>query len=316
MSKQITGIHHVTAIASDPQRNVDFYAGVLGMRLVKKTVNFDDPGTYHFYFGDEIGHPGTILTFFPIPRAFQGSRGAGQAAVTALSIPAGSLGYWVDRLKAHNVKMDEVVSRFGEDSVAFYDPDDLLLELVAHEGSTPGEAWDGSPVPAEHTIRGVHHVRLDERQLAPTETLLTGTMGFQLTQTEGNLVRYEVGDGSAGAIVDILHAPNAREGRVAAGTVHHVAFRTPDDNAQDAWRHELLGLGYHVSPVMDRSYFHSIYYREPGGVLFEIATDTPGFLIDEATDSLGMSLKLPTQYEHMRDALDVRLPKISVPQKI
>lgn len=314
MSKSITGIHHITAIASNPQANVDFYVGVLGQRMIKKTVNFDDPGTYHFYYGDEVGTPGTIMTFFPIPNAFQGTRGTGQATATAYSIPAGSVDFWVERLTANNVKFDEPFQRFDEQVITVYDPDNLLLELVAHEQPTSIAPWTGSDIPAEHAIRGFYNLTLTERSLDKTAKLLTDVLGFKLSKEEGDRYRYEIGAGGPGNMVDIIVVPNMAPGRNAAGTVHHIALRTPDDNNQLAWLEEIGGLGYGVSPVRDRQYFHSIYFHEPGGVLFEIATDPPGFGIDETVAELGTNLKLPPQYEQHRAELERVLPPITLPE--
>ncbi len=313
MTTPIQGIHHVTAIASDPQKNIDFYTGVLGLRLVKQTVNFDDPGTYHFYYGDELGRPGTLLTFFPIPRAFQGQRGAGQVTVTGLSIPDGALDYWRERLEASGARVEEPFTRFDETALTFYDPDDLQLELVESKTPGPGVVGQASPIPESAAVRGVSHVQLQEEGYERTAALLTETLGFRLTQSADNRFRFEAGTGGHGATVDLVCTPGALPGRVAAGSVHHVAFRTPDDEAQLAWRRALIELGYNVSPVMDRQYFHSIYFREPGGVLFEIATDAPGFAVDEPVEALGTSLRLPPAQEMARAMLERRLPKITLP---
>lgn len=307
MSRQITGIHHVTAIASDAQTNLDFYGGVLGMRMVKKTINFDDPGTYHFYFGDATGKPGTILTFFPIARAHQGEQGIGQATVTALAVPVGSLGYWKDRLNSVMVGV-EAGEDFGQPSLTFRDPDGLIVELVETAADGPGDAWADGPIPLAYAIRGVHHVVLQEAAYEPTVTLLTGAMGFRHVESRRNRHRFAAGEGGPGALVDVLVSPDGEHGRNAAGTVHHVAFRVDGDAAQAEWRDSLLALGYNVTPVKDRQYFRSIYYREPGGVLFEIATDDPGFLIDEAVDALGAQLKLPPWLEAGRRHVEGRLP--------
>ncbi len=312
-TEPITGIHHVTAIATDPQRNLDFYAGVLGLRLVKKTVNFDDPGTYHFYFGDEAGSPGTILTFFPWPTARRGSRGSGQATVTSFSIPDGSLGFWIERLAQHGVVAEEPKERFDEEALAFYDPDGLKLELVAHAEGGGGEPWTGGSVPAAHAIRGFHSVTLAESDLEGTARLLTDTMGLRSASDRGNRFRFAAGDGTVGRRVDVLHTPGNGVGRIAAGTVHHVAWRVPDDRAQAAWRERLAGEGLHPTEVKDRQYFKSIYFREPGGVLFELATDPPGFARDEDRESLGTHLKLPPWLEPHRERIEGVLPAVTAP---
>jgi len=309
MSRQISGIHHVTAIASNARANLDFYSRVLGLRLVKKTINFDDPQTYHFYFGDATGRPGAILTFFPIARAFQGEQGVGQATVTALAIPTGALAYWQERLNDFTIQTESGTD-FGQPSLTLRDPDGLLLELVETPADGPGEAWADGPVPVEHAIRGVHHVLLQETQYAPTVELLTETMGFRHVESAGDRHRFAAGAGGPGALIDVLVMPDGQPGREAAGTVHHIAFRTEDAEAQLAWRETLLGLGYGVSPVKDRQYFRSIYYREPGGVLFELATDGPGFDADEPVETLGASLKLPPWLEAARTQIERRLPTL------
>lgn len=314
MTEPIAGIHHVTAIATDPQRNLNFYAGVLGLRLVKRTVNFDDSGTYHFYFGDETGRPGTILTFFPWVLARRGSRGAGQATVTSFSVPEGSLSFWRERLESHRVVQEDPASRFAEEVLTFLDPDGLKLELVAHARASEGEPWAGGGVPAEHAIRGFHSVTLTEKNLRETAELLTETMGYRATVESGRRYRFEARDGGRGSVVDVLHAPESPYGQVAAGTVHHVAFRVDDDDAQKVWRERIDDLGLHVTPVLDRQYFHSVYFREPGGVLFELATDPPGFTLDEAVEDLGSGLKLPPWLEEQRSRIESILPEVTVPE--
>jgi glyoxalase family protein len=313
MSQGISGIHHVTAIASDPQRNLDFYVDVLGLRLVKRTVNFDDPGTYHFYFGDGLGHPGTILTFFPWPNARQGQRGTGQAVTTSFSVPAGSLGWWRDRLTAREVPFETPLSRFEEEALVFYDPDGLQLELVAHSGADDQYLWREGPIPAEHALRGFYGVALALEGYERTAALLTETMDFRLLAESGNRYRFQADAGVPGSILDVLCVPVGQRGRVAAGTVHHVAWRTPNDTAQRAWRERFAGLGLNVTPVLDRKYFQSIYFREPGGVLFEIATDTPGFTLDESPDELGSVLRLPSWLEPRRAEIAQALPKLHLP---
>jgi glyoxalase family protein len=313
MTDGILGIHHVTAIADDPQRNVDFYGDVLGLRLVKQTVNYDDPGTYHLYFGDEGGHPGTILTFFPWPGAPRGRRGSGQATVTSFSVPPGSLGYWADRLRALGVAWEAPSARFDEEVLVFFDPDGLALELVAHPGGEAGCPWTGGPVPAQQAIRGFHSVTLAEQAYERTASLLVGTLGFRPAGTSGSRYRYEIGLGGPGTWVDVLSQPEAAPGRVAVGTVHHVAWRTPTDEAQQRWRRRIVEQGVGVSPVRDRQYFHSIYFREPGGALFEIATDPPGFTVDEPLDQLGTGLCLPPWLESVRASLEQQLPPLRLP---
>ncbi|MFP3941752.1 MAG: ring-cleaving dioxygenase [Thermoanaerobaculia bacterium] len=311
MTAPIAGIHHVTAIATDPRRTLDFYTRVLGLRLVKRTVNFDDPGTYHLYFGDDLGRPGTVLTFFPWPLARRGIRGVGQATATAFSVPAGSLGFWQERLRGEGVAVEEPAERFGgEEGFAFQDPDGLKLELVAHEGADERPGWGRGPLPAEHAIRGFHSVTLSEQGYQATAELLTQVLGFRLVAEEGSRSRFEAGDGGPGARVDVHCAPSAPFGRVAAGSVHHVAWRVADEEAQAAWRERLAARGLNVTPVLDRQYFRSIYFREPGGVLFEIATDRPGFTLDESPDALGEALKLPPWLEPRRAEIEDALPEL------
>jgi glyoxalase family protein len=287
----IPGIHHITAIASDPQKNLDFYTRTLGLRLVKLTVNFDDPFTYHFYFGDEAGHPGSILTFFPWPGTPRGRHGTGQATVVSFAVP--SIEAWKDRLTNYTIH-----TRFNNEALACTDPDGMAIELVATGG-------EGS------SISGFHGVTLSESGYESTAKLLTETFGYRLTASEDNRFRYA---GSAGNHVDLLCQPDARRGGMGAGTIHHVAFRAETDALQKDWQQKLIGLGYNVTPILDRQYFHSIYFREPGGVLFEIATDPPGFAIDEAPDELGTALKLPPMLEPMRPDIEEAVPKLKLPE--
>ena len=313
-SARLLGIHHVTAIAGDPQQNVEFYARVLGLRLVKETVNYDDPGTYHLYFGDEIGHPGTILTFFPWPGAPRGRQGVGQATIVSFSIPPDSLVFWDDRLKSHGVRVQRSESSFDEPIIEFSDPDGLQLELVADARANLGYPWTGAFVPASQAIRGFHSVALLERAYPDTDALLTGVLGFRLAKSVGRRRRYVVGDGGLAAWVDVVSAPDERSGHVAVGTVHHVAWRTPDGDAQEAWRQKIIKKGVSVTPVVDRQYFRSIYFHEPGGVLFEIATDPPGFTVDESPEALGSGLRLPPWLEPRRQAIEARLPVLRLPR--
>jgi len=310
----LPGIHHVTAIASDPQQNVDFYTDVLGLRLVKVTINYDDPGSYHFYYGDEAGNPGSILTFFAWPGGHQGRRGTAQATTTSFSVPEDSLGYWQRRFAERSVRSEAPISRWDEKSLTFYDPDGLQLELVAHRDAAAKTGWARSAVPAESGIRGFHSVTLTLKSLSRTAALLTDTMGFWLVQEAQDRFRYAA-QGSGGArVVDVLVQPNTPQGAVAVGTVHHVAWRTPTDSQQQQWLTRLSQERYQVSQVMDRQYFHSIYFREPGGVLFEIATDTPGFATDETLSHLGTRLQLPDWLEKHRPEIEVALPPLRYPK--
>lgn len=312
----ITGLHHVTAIASDPQRNLDFYVELLGLRLVKRTVNFDDPGHYHFYFGDAVGTPGTILTFFPWPGSRRGIRGSGEVSATAFTIPTGSADYWLERLKLYHVAAELAPKRLGEGVVRFADPDGMLIELIE---ATPSDAvvpWDEGAVPPEHLIRGLHGVSARLRSAEKTAQLLTEVFGYRRAQETGNRVRFvSPAERGIGKYIDLISAPDVPPGRLAAGSVHHIAFRVSNDEEQLAWREKLVDLGYQVSPIMDRTYFHSIYFREPGGVLFELATDPPGFSQDEAVNELGGKLRLPVWMEQARPQIENILPKITVPKK-
>jgi glyoxalase family protein len=309
--RTITGIHHVTAIAGEPQRNLDFYTEILGLRLVKLTVNFDDPGTYHFYFGDAKGTPGSILTFFPWVGVPRGRAGTGQVSAASFAVPAESLGYWLDRLSRHHVEKAD--ARFGEAVLRFEDPDGLPLEMIGTERALEHMSWTGGSVDARHAISGFHSATLLEEGYEKTATLLEKVMGLTPAGTEGNRYRYVMRPGGAASIVDVVCAPDSRPGRLGAGTVHHIAWRTPDDAQQLSWRNRLVGEGYNVSPVMDRTYFHSIYYREPGGILFEIATDPPGFAFDEPADHLGERLMLPPHVEAYRRGLERALPPLTLP---
>ena len=314
MSFRTSGIHHVTGIASNPQRNLDFYAGVLGLRLVKRTVNFDDPTTYHFYFGDELGRPGSILTFFPWPDARRGRQGGGQVAVTSFVIRPSSVGFWIERLIRKHVEFAQPVARYDEERViAFKDQDGLMGELVAHPAAESLSGHAGAGIPSEHAIRGLYSVTLWLDVCELTGQLLTNTLGFRLVREQGSIYRYECGDGGPGAIVDLRCVPGIWSGSMGAGTIHHVAFRAADEKSQLDVRTELTALGHNVTPQMDRDYFKSIYFREPGGVLFEIATDGPGFSIDEPVDSLGRSLKLPSWLEPRRFEIEALLPNIHEP---
>jgi len=308
----VNGVHHVTAIAGDAQKNFDFYSGVLGLRLVKRTVNFDDPLTYHLYYGTEIGAPGTILTFFAWPNAYAGRSGSGQVNATALSVPEGSLGWWRERFKSRRVPHDLTLKRFGEEVLPFQDNDGTQLELVAATDGRP--AWEGGGVPEECAIRGIHSVTAHEEGYEMTANLLTETLRFTQAGQEGNRFRYRAGgaEGDHG-MIDVLCTPDGPRSRGGAGAVHHIAWRVPDDQDQLAWRKTLVSAGMNVSPVLDRQYFHSIYFREPGGVLFEIATDEPGFATDEPAEKLGESLKLPPWLEKAREQIEAGLQPITPP---
>jgi len=316
MARGVLGLHHVTAISSDPQKTLDFYTKILGLRLIKLTVNYDDPSTYHIYFGDEIGHPGTVLTFFPWPDQPKGRRGTGQATNTSFSIPRESIPYWQDRLKSHDISLKTPRKRFGDTVLSFTDKDGQGLELVGCHEIENRTGWKQGPVPGEHAIRGFHSVTLTEEIQERTESVLVDTLGFRMLGEEENRFRYEAGKGAAGTIVDIIARLSAQRGLVSVGTVHHVAFRASDDEHQKELRQEILKADLNVTPVINRNYFHSIYFREHGGVLFEVATDQPGFAIDESPEQLGTSLALPPWLENSRVEIEKNLPPISLPRRI
>ena len=306
----MNGIHHVTAIAGQPARNLDFYTRVLGLRFVKRTVNFDDPGTYHFYFGDQAGTPGTILTFFPWEHAAPGRGGVGLTQTTAFRIPAASIGYWTHRLVEKGVKHDAPSRRFGEPLMSLTDPDGMSLALVGISGAESEPAWAGGELPAEHAVRGFHGVTLLLESAAPTGGVLTDVLGFSEAGREDAYVRYRASD-AAGGVVDIREAPEFLPGRMGRGSVHHVAFRAADD-AEQAQMADKLVESHRIRPTgqKDRQYFRSVYFHEPGGILFEIATDVPGFTVDEPLAKLGTALKLPPFLESRRKELEAVLPSL------
>jgi glyoxalase family protein len=309
-SPAIHGLHHVTAIAGDPQRNLDFYVGLLGLRLVKRTINFDDPGTYHFYFGDAVGTPGTILTFFPWPAARRGSRGAGEVEATAFAIPLESINYWLERLREHHVAAERLPERFGAQVIRLLDADGMLLELVAAQSDSEVQPWSEGSVAEEHSIRGFHSVSVAVEDHQETATFLIETFGYRLVQEMGNRFRFAAPGKDVGKMIDLIRKPESPPGRLGTGLVHHIAFRVPDEAQQNAWRVKILDLGYDVSSIMDRVYFRSIYFREPGGVLFEMATDPPGFATDENVRELGTHLCLPPWMEGSRAKIEQILPEI------
>lgn len=307
------GIHHVTALAGDPQANLDFYAGTLGLRMVKKSVNQDDPGTYHLFYADAAGTPGTDVTFFPRRGMAPGRKGTGQVTEIALAVPAGSLdGYWLERLEARGVTRSEETERFGERTVPFVDPDGLALALVEIGEDRAFEPWSASAVPVERQIRGVHAVRIPERGADPTIEFLTGVMGFEPVAEDDGWRRFAAGQGS-GAYAELLEAPDLAAGRWGAGTVHHVAWRVRDDAEQVGLRAAVARAGRQPTEVIDRFWFRSVYFREPGGTLFELATDGPGFVRDEAPARLGETLVLPPWLEESRAEIEAGLPALEAP---
>jgi glyoxalase family protein len=306
-----SGIHHVTSIAGSARRNLDFYTGTLGLRLVKKTVNFDDPGSYHFYYGDAEGRPGTILTFFPWEGAPPGRLGIGEAQETVFSVPEGSIGYWTQRLIEKGVAHDPPAKRFGETTLAFRDRDGTRLALAGVRVTGRAHGWSEGGLPAEHAIRGFHSVSLLLAEAGPTAAVLTDVFGFVADGREGLTRRYRAPGVELGGVVDLRTAGEFLAARQGAGSVHHIAFRAADDEAQAAMASKLV-QDHHLRTTeqKDRNYFRSVYFREPGRVLFEIATDPPGFAVDEPIDSLGRALRLPPFLEGRRAAIEAALPKL------
>ena len=324
-NKGVFGIHHVTAITSDPQRNIEFYVNNLGLRFVKLTVNQDDPTSYHLYYGDEVGHPGTILTFFHWPNIPKGQRGRSEVAATSFLIPENSISYWADRFKQKRIEFRGPYKRFeNEQVIAFNDPDGLELELVAHKSSKDRDAnaWKKGPIPIEHAIRGFYSITLSEGGYESTASVLIDELGFIPTHRDGNRFRYEIparesareGEDLGGAnIVDVLCLPYTQQAIIGIGSVHHVAYRTPSDKQQQVLRQSIVSAGLNATPVIDRFYFHSVYFQEPGGILFEIATNPPGFAVDENLEELGTHLVLPPWLEPDRKSLEKILPKVKLP---
>jgi glyoxalase family protein len=312
----ITGLHHVTINSGDPQENLDFYVGVLGMRLVKKTVNQDAPETYHLFYADGAGTPGTELTFFPWRGMPTGRAGAGATSEVALAVPTGSLQHWAERLAAHGLANAERRVRFGEATLTFEDPHGVPLALVETSDAPGFAAWIDSPVPASHQIRGLHAVRLIEASLEPTEDFLAHGLGFELVGEEDGWRRYAVNGGGSGRVVDVRVLPDSRRAISGVGSVHHVAFRVTDEDAQLRAQVQVRAAGGRTTEVIDRFWFRSIYFREPGGALFEIATDGPGFTIDEDVTSLGEQLILPPFLEPHRAEIERVLQPVSEPRTI
>ncbi len=304
----VPAIHHITAITSNAADNLRFYNRTLGMRLVKKTVNFDDPTTYHLYYGDREGSPGTILTFFPWESLSQGTLGAGMVTAVAFAVAVGSLDFWFERLSSEGIAV-EVMSRFGDPVLCFSDPAGLPLELIGCS-ELPGEySWKEGPVNSKQAIHGFHSATVTLHTLAEEQNFLTNLLGMELRGREENRFRFKMAEENApGLYLDLLIDPEAPEGVGGSGTVHHIAFRAANDRVQTMWRSRLKNAGMEVTQVRDRNYFKSIYFRTPGKILGEIATDPPGFAVDEPVDQLGRYLKLPDQYEHFRDRIVPELP--------
>jgi glyoxalase family protein len=310
MSGPILGLHHITAIADNAQRNYVFYTWVMGLRMVKKTVNFDDPGTYHFYYGNENGEPGTILTFFPWEGIGKGYSGSGMATEISYSVAANSLDFWKERLNRYNVQMGESIERFGENYLLFSDPDGLPLSLVSPARPDLRKVWETAEVNADQATRGFYNVTLTLRSIDATAKVLTDILGYRLLSQEGNRYRFITDSIETASLIDLLEEPDKKTGRNTAGTNHHIAFRVRDEATQMSYREKVLEKGMQITHQINRDYFYSLYFREPGGVLFEIATDNPGFTVDEPLAELGSHLKLPKQYESARSEIEKSLPAL------
>ena len=312
MENKILGLHHITAIAGDAKRNFDFYSKILGLRFIKKTVNFDDPGTYHFYFGDEVGSAGTILTFFPWGEGIQqGRKGSGMATEIGYSVPKGSLDFWQKRFEQYNVIYNKPAEKFGEKYLTFLDPDGLKLELIESKTGDDRKGWETDEVKADVATKGFHNITLTLNDIKPTAAILTEIFGYKLIDQDVNRYRYATDAVENAAIVDLVELADEKRGLNANGTVHHVAFRVKNDEILMHFREKIEAYGLSITPQIDRQYFHSLYFREPGGVLFEIATDNPGFTVDESLEELGQNLKLPAQYESQRASIENHLVKIN-----
>ncbi len=316
MGENITGLHHITVIAGDPQENLDFYVGILGMRLVKKTVNQDVPGTYHLFYADGAAHAGTDLTFFPWPDMAPGRAGVGLTVEVALAVPVGSLQYWAERLTGDGVEASEPTTRFGERLLSFADPHGLRLALAETPDPRDFTPWAKSVVPEAYQIRGLHGIRLLERNAGPTIDFLAVTLGFEEVGEEDGWRRFALPGSRSGRVVDIKQLPTERQGIWGTGSVHHVAWRVPDDPTELNVQRRLESAGRRPTPVIDRFWFKSVYFKEPGGALFEIATDGPGFGIDEPLDGLGASLVLPPWLEPKRSQIEASLPPLHAPEKV
>lgn len=310
MQQKTLGIHHITAIAGSAQNNFDFYTKILGLRLVKKTVNFDDPGTYHFYYGNETGTPGTILTFFPWPTVKRGINGIGMATEIGYSVPPHSLDFWANRFKEKKYNFNSPAERFGEKILTFQDPDGLVLHMVVPEKADDRTPWTTAEVNADVATRGFHSVTLLVQKIEPTAQVLTDILGYQLSKQEGSRYRFINDAISTASIVDIVESPDGKRGVNAGGTNHHVAFRVKDEEIQMQLHEKITAAGLKITPKIDRNYFFSLYFREPNGILFEIATDNPGFAVDENVSELGKNLKLPPQYESKRSSIERLLPEL------
>jgi glyoxalase family protein len=312
--RSVNGLHHITAIAGPAQENLDFYAGVLGMRLVKRSVNQDDPGTYHLFYADAEGHPGTDLTFFPWAHLAPPRLGHGLATEVALEVPPGSLDYWGSRLQQYKAALQPVETRFREKVLPLTDPHGLKLALVESSPSRRFTPWEGSPIPPERQIRGLYGAQIWERDVAATVSFLAASLGFMMLAQENGWTRY--GFPQSAGVVDIREVPVGARGAWGVGSVHHLAWRVDDEEHQHEVRDQVVSGGGQATEVIDRFWFKSVYFREPGGVLFELATDGPGFATDENPAHLGEALVLPPWLEPQRAQIEAQLPKITMPVSV
>ncbi len=310
MENKILGLHHITAIAGNAKTNYDFYTRILGLRLIKKTVNFDDPNTYHLYYGDEVGTPGSILTFFPWEGIAPGRRGTRQVSEIGYSVPENSLDFWLKRFEDNNIIYNKTAEKFGEQYLTFLDPDGLKFELIVSKSADLRKPWETPEITAANATRGFHNVTIAANKIQATADVLTDLLGYHLQEQHVNRYRFVTDAVENASIIDLVETPGEGVGHVAGGSVHHVAFRVKDEDTLMEYHEKIAGKGLNITQKIDRNYFYSLYFREPGGVLFEIATDNPGFSVDESVAELGTNLKLPAQYENNRAAIETKLPSL------
>jgi glyoxalase family protein len=314
--ESLKGIHHVTAMAGDPQSNVDFYCGILGLRLIKLTVNFDDPNTYHLYYGDAVGSPGTVVTFFPLGQNLRGTVGTGEVTTVSFAVPTGSLAFWQEHLEKHSIAVSPVAERWSFTRMELHDPDGIKIEIVEDPTPRPFVFWQDGGIPESFAIRGFFGVTMSVVSATDSVRFLTDRMGAIPRGTLGTSELLVIGESEKAGFIEILALGHRQRGQMGPGSVHHLAWRVANDEEQMAWQSKLRDNGIGVTPVRDRKYFHSIYFREPGEVLFEIATDPPGFTVDEPRESLGAKLQLPEWLECERRFLQKILPPLKVPASI
>ena len=313
MKDKILGIHHITAMASDAQRNIDFYVSILGLRFVKKSINQDAPDVYHLYYGDEVGSPGTAMTFFPFGRSARGTRGNGEISRVGFAVPIPSINFWINHLSKNGISFSGPERKYENDIISFLDPDGMMIELVFSDKQVLKFPWKQGPIPVEHAIRNFFGVTMNLASIEDSAAVLNNVLGFHSVFQNGNTHRFLIGKGSDEAAIDIIVNPNIPFARQSAGSVHHIAWRVKDFAAHEEWQHHIEQSGLSPTEVIDRFYFHSIYFREPGGILYEIASDNPGFQVDETLEELGIHLMLPPWYEIHREKIERALSPISIP---